>query len=150
MSDEEYQAMINSPIDHEIMRRGKESMEYLHNHFLKVLYSRFPRFYNYLLETEPYLMEDLWDGELISITSTWTLLRYIEVLMKSWELDEVLGILAYMEEWYQSEDPEIKDLVIGFVNDSYIVPDILHKFVELLPPGMHSHFMEYNSDLLNR
>jgi hypothetical protein len=60
------------------------------------------------------------------------------------------GILAYMEEWYQSEDPEIKDLVIGFVNDSYIVPDILHKFVELLPPGMHSHFMEYNSDLLNR
>ncbi len=149
MSEEEYYTMINSPIAQEIMRRSEVSMRYIHDQFLKEFYIKFPEFYNFILENEAYLMEDLWDGELRAITITWTLLRYIEILMKDKKIDEVKRILWYLEEnGYQSEDLKVKDLIIGFVNDIYIVPDVLHALVKLLPPGMHKHFMEYNSDLL--
>lgn len=150
ISEEEYQTMVNSPVALEIMRRSEESMRYLHDNFLKKFYSLFPEFYRYLLETEAYLMEDLWDSELRALPSPimWTLLRYIEILMKSWKMDEVHNILAYLENWYQSEDLKVKDLIIWFVNDIYIIPDALHELVELLPLGMHEHFMKYNSELL--
>lgn len=151
MSDDEYQAMVNSPLAKEIETRVENRMKYLHHHFFRSFYNEFPEFYKYILWSEDsYLMEDLWDRELRAIPSPimWTLLRYIEILIKNQDIDEVKDILAYLEQWYQSEDPQVKDLIIGFVNDIYIVPDVLHALVKLLPPGMHKHFMEYNSDLL--
>jgi hypothetical protein len=59
MSEEEYYTMINSPIAQEIMRRSEVSMRYIHDQFLKEFYIKFPEFYNFILENEAYLMEDL-------------------------------------------------------------------------------------------
>lgn len=151
MSEQEYQEMINSPISKEIMKRTEVRMLYFHKVFLRNFYQTFPDFYQYIFDSEDsYLMEDYGIGELVAIPSPimWTLLRYIEILLKSGKIHEVKNILSYLEDWYQSTDPEIKDLVIWFVNDSYIIPDVLHSLVDLLPSGMYQHFMKYNSDLL--
>lgn len=151
MSEREYQTMINSPFAKANEIRVKKISLLIHELFLRDFFKTFPDFYQYIFDSEDsYLMEDYGIGELVALSSPimWTLLRYVEILLKSGKIHEVNDILSYLEDWYQSIDPEVKDLVIWFVNDSYIIPDVLHSFVDLLPSGMYQHFMKYNSDLL--
>lgn len=147
--EEAFQELVNSSFSKEIDEKVKKSSINLHNKFLKWFYKKFPNFYKYIFESwEWYMMEDYGIWELVAFNITWTILRYIEKLIKNDQIDEVISILNYLEQWSYSDDDDIQFLISDFIDISYIIPDVLDRLVKLLPPWLYSIFMKYNSDLL--